>query len=61
VIAKEEVGVAPAPVRFRPGVDFSILTFDLNQQSGFREADRDCDASVTCWLRDGASFSLMLT
>jgi len=58
VIAKEEVGVAPAPVRFRPGVDFSILTFDLNQQSGFREADRTRDASVTAGYVMGASFSL---
>ena len=29
----------------RPGLDFSILTFDLDQQSGFREADRGYDAS----------------
>jgi hypothetical protein len=48
----------PAPVEHRPGHDFSILTLDLNQQSGFREADRTRDASVICWLRDGASFSL---
>jgi hypothetical protein len=59
VIAEEEVGVARQHrAEPRPGLDFSILTFDLNQQSGFREADRTRDASVTAGYVMGASFSL---
>jgi len=34
----------PSTIRVSAWLDFSILTLDLNQKSGFREADPTCDA-----------------